>query len=247
MNQHRLSRRSVLSSAAGLAGAAVLPAPARARLATPTGVVLLHGKAGDPVEPGSNIRSLAASLQSIGCRVVQPEMPWSKRRYMTVPYELGQDEIAAHVAQLRSHGSARVIVGGISLGANGALCYAARTSGIDGLMLFSVGQWPEYMTVHRKEFVDAAARAQDMIRAGKGGETADWQTPIPDGCSAPGPRRKCTSATTTVSAPSRSRPTSPGSTTICHCWPSWHVATSQMPAARNPCSARVAGQLRRSS
>ena len=174
MNQHRPSRRSVLLGAAGLAGAAALPAPASARLTTPTGVVLLHGKSGDPKEPGSNISSLTASLRSIGCRVIEPEMPWSKRRYMTVPYELGQNEIAAHVAQLRSSGSVRVIVGGISLGANGALCYAARTGGIDGLMLFSLGQWPEYMTFHRKEFVDAATRAQDMIKAGKGDETANW-------------------------------------------------------------------------
>ncbi len=69
-------------------------------------------------------------------------MPWSKRRYMTEPYELGQDEIAAHVAPLRSRGSVRVIVGGISLGAQCALCYAARTGGIDGLMLFSLGNGP---------------------------------------------------------------------------------------------------------
>lgn len=134
----------------------------------------MHGKTGDPTARGSNISSLAASLRSIGCRVIEPEMPWSKRRYMTEPYELSQNEIAAHVAQLRSSGSVRVIVGGISLGANGALCYAARTGGIDGLMLFSLGQWAEYMTVHRKEFVDAVTRAQDMINAGRGGETANW-------------------------------------------------------------------------
>jgi len=78
------------------------------------------------------------------------------------------------VAELRGSGSVRIIVGGISLGANGALCYAARTGGIDGLMLFSLGQWPEYMTVFRKEFVEAATRAQDMIKAGKGDEMANW-------------------------------------------------------------------------
>lgn len=174
MTQHRLSRRSVLSSAAGFVGAASLPAAAFARLTTPTGVVLMHGKSGDPTEPNSNIRTLASSLRSIGCRVVEPEMPWSKRRYMSVPYELSQNEIAAHVAQLRSSGSVKVIVGGISLGANGALCYAARTGGVDGLMLFSLGQWPEYLTVNRKEFVEAAARAQDMIQAGKGDQMANW-------------------------------------------------------------------------
>ena len=174
MNQHHPSRRSVLSSAATLAGAVALPAPAFAQLKIPTGVVLMHGKSGDPREPGSNISSLASSLRSIGCRVVEPEMPWSKRRYMSVPYELSQTEIAAQVAQLRSSGSAKVIVGGISLGANGALCYAARTGGIDGLMLFSLGQWPEYMTVHRKEFVEAAARAQEMIKAGQGDQMANW-------------------------------------------------------------------------
>jgi len=173
MRLRRISRRSVI---AGMAGAAMLPRPARAqtRITTPTGVILMHGKSGDPNEPASNIRALGALLQSIGCRVVQPEMPWSKRRYMTVPYELSQDEIAAQVAQLRSSGSAKVIIGGISLGANGALCYAARTGGIDGLMLFSLGQWPEYMTVHRKEFVEAASRASDMIKAGRGDETAHW-------------------------------------------------------------------------
>lgn len=174
MNRHRWSRRSVLLSAAGLAGAAALPAPASARLTTPTGVVLMHGKSGDPKEPGSNISSLAASLRSIGCRVIEPEMPWSKRRYMSVPYQVGQTEIAAHVAQLRRSGSAKIVVGGISLGANGALCYAARTGGVDGLMLFSLGQWAEYLTVYRKEFADAATRAQDMINAGKGDEMANW-------------------------------------------------------------------------
>jgi pimeloyl-ACP methyl ester carboxylesterase len=174
MARQRFSRRSFLSSAASFATAAALPAPAYARLATPTGVVLMHGKSGDPMEPNSNISSLAASLRSIGCRVVQPEMPWSKQRYMSVPYELGQGEIGAHVAQLRRNGSAKVIVGGISLGANGALCYAARTGGIDALMLFSLGQWAEYMTVYRKEFVDAATRAQDMIKSGRGDEMTSW-------------------------------------------------------------------------
>jgi hypothetical protein len=174
MNQRCLSRRSVLLSAAGLAGAVAMPAPASARLATPTGVVLMHGKSGDPKEPNSNINTLASSLRSIGCRVIEPEMPWSKRRYMSVPYELSQTEIAAHVAQLRSSGSVKIIVGGISLGANGALCYAARTGGVDGLMLFSLGQWPEYLTVHRKEHVEAAARAQEMIKAGKGDQMGNW-------------------------------------------------------------------------
>ncbi len=168
------SRRSILLSAGGIAGVAALPVPASARLTMPTGVILMHGKSGDPIEPGSNISSLASSLRSIGCRVIEPEMPWSKRRYMSVPYELGQTEIATHVAQLRSSGSAKIIVGGISLGANGALCYAARTGGIDGLMLFSLGQWAEYLTVYRKEFVDAATRAQDTIKAGKGDEMANW-------------------------------------------------------------------------
>lgn len=174
MDRQRLSRRSILSHAAGLAAAVALPVSASARLATPTGVVLMHGKSGDPMEPASNIASLAAALRSIGCRVLQPEMPWSKQRYMSVPYEVGQEEIAAHVAQLRRNGSAKVIVGGVSLGANGALCYAARTGGIDGLMLFSLGQWAEYLTVNRKEFVEATTRAQDMIKAGKGDEMASW-------------------------------------------------------------------------
>lgn len=174
MNQQRFSRRSVLSGAAALATAVALPGPASARLATRTGVILMHGKSGDPTEPGSNIATLAASLRSIGCRVIEPEMPWSKRRYMTVPYELGQEEIAGHVSQLRRNGSVKVIVAGISLGANGALCYAARTGGIDGLMLFSLGQWAEYLTTNRLDFIEAVTRAKDMIKAGRGDEPATW-------------------------------------------------------------------------
>ncbi len=143
------------------------------RIAVPTGVVILHGKEGNPAAFDSNIRPLANALQSIGCRVAQPEMPWARQRYMRATYEAGQAEISGVIDDLRKNGAVRIIVSGISLGANAALAYAARSGGVDGLMLFSLGLWPEHM-VNRAEYAQAALEARRMIAAGRGNEGGSW-------------------------------------------------------------------------
>ncbi len=179
MQKRGISRRSVVAglgwgAVAVGTGCVTTEGPGGGeRIAVPTGVVILHGKEGNPAAFDSNIRPLANALQSIGCRVAQPEMPWARQRYMRATYEAGQTEISGVIDGLRKDGAARIIVSGISLGANAALAYAARTGGVDGLMLFSLGLWPEHM-VGRTEYAGAVMETRRMIAAGRGNEGGSW-------------------------------------------------------------------------
>ncbi|MEJ2121985.1 MAG: alpha/beta fold hydrolase [Alphaproteobacteria bacterium] len=121
-----------------LAGLVGLPAIAFAQ----TGVVLMHGKWGTPL-PRSPVGMLATELRSAGFRVVAPDMPWSRSRLYDAPLSAAMREIDAAVGDLRRQGARKIVVGGHSMGANMALAYGARRSGIAGILMMAPGHRPE--------------------------------------------------------------------------------------------------------
>ena len=96
----------------------------------------MHGKNGNP---NSFIGGLAGSLSSAGAIVETPEMPWSHLRRYDVDFETAMKEIDEAVATLRSKGARRIIVAGHSMGALGAVGYAARYEGLSGVIGIAPG------------------------------------------------------------------------------------------------------------
>src|SRR4051794_36124353 len=87
------------------------------------GVVLLHGKGGTPT---SMIEGLTESLRKEGAVVEVPELPWSHRRMYDATYDQAMAEIDLALQKLKWAGATKIVVAGHSLGANGAIGYAAR-------------------------------------------------------------------------------------------------------------------------
>jgi pimeloyl-ACP methyl ester carboxylesterase len=120
-------------------------------------VVLLHGKWGAPPAP------LSQQFLEAGFHVVSPEMPWSGQQAYSATYAAGLQNVHQIVGELRAKGFRKIIVGGQSFGANGALAYAATFGGADGLLLLAPGHNPD-IDRNRQQFkVDAA---KDLIKAG---------------------------------------------------------------------------------
>ena len=138
------------------------------------GVVLLHGKGG---QPGGNILGLTKSLEAEGVNVIVPVMAWSGSRGQPFnydkTYEVALREIDSAIAKLRALGAKKIIIAGQSLGANAALAYVARKpSGIAGVIMLAPGQAPERMRFPGVQ--NAQAKARDMIAAGQGQQRADF-------------------------------------------------------------------------
>jgi esterase/lipase len=128
------------------------------------GVVLLHGKQG--AVPG-RLGPLARKLKAAGCLVATPEMPWSRGRIYAASYEDALLEIDQAVEGLKEKGAQRIVVGGLSLGGNAAVGYAARRQDLAGIIVLAPGQFPESPN-WRERFASSVARAREMVAAGKG-------------------------------------------------------------------------------
>jgi pimeloyl-ACP methyl ester carboxylesterase len=97
--------------------------------------------------------------------VDRPEMPWSKRRQFDASYEAAMLEIDAAVAGLRARGATTVAIAGHSLGANAALGYAARRTGLYAVIALAPGHVPDgYM----RRFGAEITHARELVAAGKG-------------------------------------------------------------------------------
>lgn len=130
-----LAAAAVLAALAGCAAPEPPPDTGGPRI----GVVVLHGKWGDPY--GQTLR-FTRTMQREGFMTDSPEMPWSGRR----AYDTGVDgmvkEIDAAVGRLRSRGAEKIFVAGHSLGAAGAVRYATLRR-VDGLIALAPGHYPE--------------------------------------------------------------------------------------------------------
>ena len=100
-------------------------------------IVLLHGKWGMPPAP------LVQQFQEAGYKVVSPEMGWSREMAYSMSYEASLQRVSAEVESLRQQGFKKVVLGGQSFGANGALAYASIYSNVDALLLFAPGHNPD--------------------------------------------------------------------------------------------------------
>ena len=138
------------------------------------GVVLMHGKGG---QPGGPIGSLAAALEGEGVKVVMPVMAWSGSRGQpssyNVPYSQALNAIDTAVAKLRARGATKIVIAGQSLGANAAIAYAARKpSGLAGIAALAPGHTPDRM--RRPEMLAAVMRARDLVAQGQGKASDLW-------------------------------------------------------------------------
>ncbi|MBT0569226.1 alpha/beta hydrolase [Curvibacter sp. CHRR-16] len=132
------------------------------------GIVLLHGKWGDP----KLLNGVARQLSGV-CEVLQPEMAWSRRRMYDKPYAAALQEITPLLAQLRAKGYARVLLGGQSLGANAALAYAAQVGGVQGVLAMSPGHIPERWYRAADKTRPAVDKARALVEAGQGEQTLE--------------------------------------------------------------------------
>jgi pimeloyl-ACP methyl ester carboxylesterase len=102
-----------------------------------TAIVLMHGKWGSPPAP------LHSDFSAQKFYVVSPLMPWARASGYDKTYEQALEEINKLVIKLRAQGFKKIIIGGQSFGANGALAYAAVYGDVDGIMLFAPGHNPD--------------------------------------------------------------------------------------------------------
>ena len=128
------------------------------------GVVYLHGKGG---WPGAFNGGILGALKEEGALVATPEMPWSFHRRYDATFDQALTEIDAAIATLKSDGARRIVLIGISLGANAAIGYAARHPELTGVVALAPGHLPDVGNM-RSFVADAVARAKTLIADGKG-------------------------------------------------------------------------------
>jgi len=157
-------RRQFLAAGAATLATAVASSAFAARLANgEIGLILMHGKWGRSPGP------LAPYLEREGYRVRSPDMPWGARRLYDAPYRTALEELHHDVVQLRAAGAKKVVVGGESFGANGALAYQAHYGDADALVLLAPGHNPGgwYRSGDTRDDVD---RATALAKEGKSAE-----------------------------------------------------------------------------
>lgn len=144
--------------------ASIFPAAAQDLKERKIGVVLMHGKWGDP-----NARSLYRldhALDSAGVLIEKPEMPWSGGRNYDAGYADAMKDIDKAVAKLKAKGATRIVVGGHSFGANGGLGYGATREGLAGVFAIAPGHVPD-ASRFRELMAGDVARAKQLAAAGK--------------------------------------------------------------------------------
>ncbi len=138
------------------------------------GVVLMHGKGG---QPGALIGALAAALEAEGARVVMPAMAWTGTRGQPSSYDVTYAQslraIDTAIAQLRQSGAKRIVIAGQSLGANAAIAYSAqKPAGLAGVIALAPGHTPERM--RQPDMLAAVAHARDLVAKGQGATRESW-------------------------------------------------------------------------
>ena len=133
------------------------------------GIVLMHGKDG---QPGS-MQILVNALETVGYRVERPELCWSHRRIYDLSYLECLRDVDAAVGRLKKRGAAEIIVGGQSLGANAALAFAARRDGLLGVIAMAPAHNPAQI-IKRPAIARSLAEARSLIGTGKEDEPASF-------------------------------------------------------------------------
>lgn len=144
------------------------PAAAQQRI----GIVLLHGKLGVAMGMANGRGDayggrLIAALRNAGYLVAAPEMCWSRQRGFDKTYPDCVAEVDTAIAQLKAQGAKAIVVGGLSLGGNGAIAYGATHTGIIGIIAFGPADDPTRKS-QRPEVAASLARARQLIAQGQG-------------------------------------------------------------------------------
>jgi acetyl esterase/lipase len=132
------------------------------------GIVLMHGKWD---RPPTGAVFLARELEAEGFRVATPTMPWSFHREYDVDYPAALAEIDAAVQSLRAAGATRILVGGMSFGANAALAYAGSGRPVDGVIALAPGHTVD-RRVMRSRLAESVAKARGLVDRGEGDDRA---------------------------------------------------------------------------
>jgi len=150
-------------------------APAHARSETGAGrdigVVVLHGKQGQPAD--RNVGPLVQALRNAGYAVQAPGMCWSRTRIYDKPYPDCLRDIDAAIATLRAGGARRIVVAGMSLGGNAAIAYAAQHPELAGLVALAPASQPAQM-MHDPAVAQSLQGAQQMVASGHGDDHASF-------------------------------------------------------------------------
>lgn len=147
----------------------LLALSATAHAADAVGVVLMHGK--NPGGPNwQGMLGLIGKLEQAGVQVLEPEMPWSRRRYIDADFDTAMREIDSHVKALRDKGAKRIVIAGHSMGCPAAMAYAARHGGVDALVLLAPGHVPlAYFNRPQLGIVrESIEKAREMVARGEG-------------------------------------------------------------------------------
>jgi pimeloyl-ACP methyl ester carboxylesterase len=137
------------------------------------GIVLMHGKLGLPLGTSAGRgpaigAELIAALKGAGYLVTAPEMCWSRRRGFDKPFADCLAEIEPQIAALRQDGATAIVIGGVSLGGNAALFFAATHGNeVAGVIGLSPADDP-VRKARRPEVAAALDRARALVAAGKG-------------------------------------------------------------------------------
>ena len=161
-----MQRRFVLSAALATA---LVASCTLAHASEQIGVLMLHGKSpGHPRDP--NFSPLKTRFEQEGWKVLLPDMPWSRSRYLEGNWDGAMAEIAAHVQTLRSQGATRIVLVGHSMGVPAAISHAARGGDAQALVLLAPGHVPQtYYTAPSLQVVrESIDKARALVAAGQG-------------------------------------------------------------------------------
>lgn len=147
----------------------IAPPLRAAATAQEIGVVIMHGKGGNP---GRLVNLLADALEKEGFLVANIEMPWSGKRHYDVELDAAVGEVTQALDSLRARGAKRLFVSGHSQGGIFALLYGGRHK-VDGIAAIVPGG-----AVDAKVYLTAigghVARARQMIADGRGREQTEF-------------------------------------------------------------------------
>lgn len=155
-----------------LPGLCVMASPALPQAAPPpagVGVVVMHGKGG---QPGRFVSELASALEDAGFQVANLEMPWSARREYDVDMNAAIDEVFHALDVLRARGARRFFVAGHSQGAVFALQYAAGHK-VDGIAAIAPGGLVD-SSLFARMLGSHVERARRMVAEGRGSDRAGF-------------------------------------------------------------------------
>jgi len=147
--------------------------PHRAVADDKIGIVLMHGKLGDPLGKSRSRNAplvggvLISKLRDAGYLVSTPEMCWSRGRAFDSTYPNCLAEIDKAIADLKGQGATKIVVAGQSLGGNAAIAYGATHSGLYGVIGFSPASDPTFKTDPDLGFQEQLDKARQLIAAGK--------------------------------------------------------------------------------